>query len=336
MALKASPDAQEELAQQHAQDQEEVAAQLALGLLPMWYILNPDDLEGTTLAWLIAVMPLIQKAYEQSQRLGGVFINDYRNAAFPTADPLNIELPTNVDRPLDIPDLHWDTLDFDGPEIPLVPFDHDEVSRNMVVNGPSRVMAGMDAKTVDDAMQTGLHTSSGAAIRQAVNGSRSVTREVADKDPRILGYARVTDSNPCYYCAILASRGAVYKDDSFVASDAQFSGPDITDLGDNWSDVAKVHDNCRCTLRPVYLKANFRDRESWFYYEQWKEFSKGKSNAAAIREYRKRFVHYPRGDARLINLSDIRNRRQSLLQAGFEEDSDQVQMADRLVRRLAA
>jgi hypothetical protein len=335
MALTSLPEVEESLALQHAQDQEEVAAQLALGLLPMWYMLNPDDLEGTTLAWLIAVMPLIQKAFEQSQHLTGVFINDYRAAALATADPLNIELP-DVERPLDVPVSHWDTLDFDGPLIPFEPFDHDEVSRNMVVNGPSRVMAGMDQKTLEEAMTTGLHTSSGAAIRQAVNGSRSVTRTVADKDPRILGYARVTDGNPCYYCAILASRGAVYKDDSFVASDAQFDGPDMSDLGDNWSDVAKVHDNCRCTLRPVYAKAHFRDRDSWFYYEQWKEFSKGKSNAKAIREYRKRFVRYPREDAKIVNLADIRNRRNSLIQAGFNEDSDQVLMAERLERRLAA
>lgn len=335
MALKSLPDLEEFLALEHAQDQEEVAAQLALGLLPMWYILNPDDLDATTLPWLMAIMPLIKKAYEQSQRLGGVFLNDYRFAALPTKDPLNIELP-NVEKPLDVNDLAWNTLDFPGPQIDVQPFDEDAVSRNMVVNGPSRVMAGMDEKTLEEAMTTGLHTSSGAAIRQAINGSRSVTRDVAEQDPSILGYARVTDSDPCYYCAILASRGAVYRADSFVASDADFKGGSIADLGENWSDVAKVHDNCRCTLRPVYMKAHFRDRESWFYYEQWKEFSKGKSNAKAIQNYRKHFVHYPRGSAQIINLADIRDRRSSLIRAGFNEGSPQVLMADRMERRLAA
>ncbi len=338
MALKSLPWLEEYLALEHAQNQEEVAAQLALALLPIWFILRPNSLDESSVPWLSAAIPVIQKAYYQSLRLGTVFAQNYRWAAIPTADPLPLQLP-EIDKPLDISNGSFDQIDldfdddewWDNREFPL-----EDVAKNMLVNGPGRVMANMGEKTIDEAMETALHTSSGAAIRQAVNGSRSVTRAVAESDQRALGWARVTDSNPCYYCAILASRGAVYQADSFLAKDESFAKPsEPVELGDNWTDVAKVHDNCRCTLRPVYLKSHFRDREAWFYYDQWKTFSKGKGNKAAIREFRKKFEHYPRGSARIINFTDLRDRRNSLVQAGFSEDSPQVRWTETQERRLA-
>jgi hypothetical protein len=328
------------LALQHAQAQEEVAAQLVQRLTPLWNILDPEDLDeegDSAVAWLTAVVPVVLSSYYASQRLGQVFAQDMRWAALPTAEPLPLR-PVAADRPLDLPFGAFDQIDleFDDDEVwDMRPFDVEEVAKSMYMNGPARVKANMGEKTLDEAMATADVVSKGAAIRQAVNGSRAVTRQVSEDDKRALGWARVTDNDPCYYCAILASRGAVYQADSFVAKDASFANPsEPVELGDNWTDVAKVHDNCRCTLRPVFMKNQFRDREAWFYFEQWKQFSKGKSNKAAIREFRKKFVHYPRGSSKLVNLEDIRDRKRSLRQAGFDEDSPQVRWTERMDRRI--
>lgn len=72
----------------------------------------------------------------------------------------------------------------------------------------------------------------GAAVRLSALGGREVVRSVADG--KRIGYARVTGYDPCYFCAILASRRAVYEEDSFDESDARFTG---------WGTV-KVHDSC--------------------------------------------------------------------------------------------
>jgi hypothetical protein len=337
MALKSIPWLNELLAQQHAQNQEGIAAQLALDLLPLWAILKPNDLNQSTVMWLSVVMPLIAKAYAQSQRYGLVFNQDYKWASLPLSDPLPLKLP-DVPPPNHVIGGAFDQvpIDFQEPLWDNRPFPLEQATKNMVVNGPSRVMSLMSDETLDEAMQTGLHTSSGAAIRQAVNGSRAATRDVAENDSDVLGWARVTDSHPCYYCAILASRGAVYKSNSFKVSDANFVGDKPKGLDSSWSDVAKVHDNCRCTLRPVYMKAQFRDREAWFYYEQWKTFSKGMSNAKAIRNFRKNFQEYPRDSAKIVNFSDLQDRRSSLVNAGFKPDSPQVRWTDNMEQRLSA
>lgn len=84
-----------------------------------------------------------------------------------------------------------------------------------------------------------------AAMRHVRNGARDTTDRLIREDKRVLGYMRTTSTSPCYFCAMLASRGPVYDSDSFNASDPRFHGP-----GD-----AKVHDGCGCDLRPLYSTA---------------------------------------------------------------------------------
>lgn len=103
----------------------------------------------------------------------------------------------------------------------------------------------------------------GAVLRHVQNGARRTIEHGVQKDQRALGYVRVTRENPCYFCAMLASRGLEYNpygQDSFDESDARFVGP-----GD-----AKVHDSCQCGMKPVYLRddkileANKRFEAMWY------------------------------------------------------------------------
>lgn len=101
----------------------------------------------------------------------------------------------------------------------------------------------------------------GAAVRLSALGGREVVRSVVDG--KRIGYARVTGYDPCYFCAILASRRAVYEEDSFDESDARFTG---------WGTV-KVHDSCQCALIPV-TQMNQDQLTQMSYFEQlWKDLS---------------------------------------------------------------
>jgi hypothetical protein len=88
-----------------------------------------------------------------------------------------------------------------------------------------------------------------AAMRHAQNGGRDTLDDVMKNDAAVLGYVRTTSATPCWFCAMLASRGPVYDDDSFADSDPRFQGP-----GDQ-----KVHDGCGCMLLPMYRRAG----EQW-------------------------------------------------------------------------
>lgn len=103
----------------------------------------------------------------------------------------------------------------------------------------------------------------GTVLRHVQNGGRRTIERNLPNDVKSLGYVRVTRDHPCYFCAILASRGLEYNpygEDSFDASDARFVGP-----GD-----AKVHDSCQCSMKPVYkradeiLEANKRFEAMWY------------------------------------------------------------------------
>lgn len=62
-----------------------------------------------------------------------------------------------------------------------------------------------------------------------------------------MGWVRITsrDDRVCAFCVMLASRED-YKATSFSRSDARFT------MGGNPLANAKVHDGCRCSLRPVF------------------------------------------------------------------------------------
>lgn len=101
----------------------------------------------------------------------------------------------------------------------------------------------------------------GAAVRLSALGGREVVRSVADG--KRIGYVRVTGSDPCYFCAMLASRRAVYEEDSFEESDARFVG---------WGQV-KVHDSCQCALIPVTRASQDQLTQMDYFEKLWQELS---------------------------------------------------------------
>jgi len=146
----------------------------------------------------------------------------------------------------------------------------------------------------------------------------------------VLGYARFTDSAPCHFCALLASRGAVYGKHSFVGSHTGFKANDeASDVPADYVDVARVHNNCKCTLRPVYAKSQAMDDEAKFYKTQWE-------NSNDVNDFRDNFRTYEREPADVIELqNDLREREDALLDAGFDAFAPQVEWARRTQTLLA-
>lgn len=91
------------------------------------------------------------------------------------------------------------------------------------------IAAGQDPRS---ARETALVRTAGAVGRHVLDGGRGSIIQSVHADKQAVGWLRVTDGNPCAFCAMLASRGAVYK--SEATADFQ------------------SHDHCGCTAMPLW------------------------------------------------------------------------------------
>ncbi|SHT11530.1 Uncharacterised protein [Mycobacteroides abscessus subsp. abscessus] len=349
----------------HSEDQDAIAAGLALKLYPIWLIQRFDELDRTTPLWVSSALPLVKTAYLQSQRAAAVFASDVRNATLSTEDflPMDVpvvEVPSNIS-PLRFSDSLIPSVSLEHqPLVEFDPFPEKDVATSLVINGNYEIKASMPGPQ-EDLMYSGLSNSSGAAIRQAMNGGRNVTGNVVYADRKIIGYARVTDGNPCWFCALLASRGAVFRKSSFkggranpwngslTKGDQDFIAPkDGPELPEGFSNVAKVHNHCRCQLRPVYAREKsfgqkheaIRDEEAQFYFDQWDKVSREwywLSNKDQAAKFREQYTPFKRTTPDLGKVrKELESRSRALLGAGFSRNSPQVEWANTRLSQLAA
>ncbi|USH44928.1 hypothetical protein SEA_GREENWEASEL_10 [Streptomyces phage GreenWeasel] len=145
--------------------------------------------------------------------------------------------------------------------------------------------AAKPAADVDKAREE-AHQQAGArqaatAERLVMNGGRSAVWSHMAKDRRVIGYIRLSRSgSPCGWCAMLISRGPVYKSQATAA----------------YADGDAYHDNCHCYAEPVYSLAQYKGSSASSLYELnrryeelWPKVTKGLSGKAAVSAWR-RFV----------------------------------------------
>ncbi|GIF02219.1 VG15 protein [Paractinoplanes rishiriensis] len=141
---------------------------------------------------------------------------------------------------------------------------------------PGAPAGQVDAARRDTHAQAGARQAA-AAERIALNGARSTEWATAQSDRRALGYIRVSQSGtPCGWCAMLISRGAVYK----TAASAEFSDGD------------KYHDNCHCVAETIFTPEQLTSARyalNRAYGQQWPQVTAGLSGKAALRAWR-RFI----------------------------------------------
>ena len=238
------------------------AAQVSAFVLTYWRTrVNVEDPRSVQ-RWLDLMVPRIMQEYRLGGRLGQTFYDEVRRLEVPGAPAFTALPPKGV---------------LEG-----------AIRASLAITGPRAVMAKVDkadkmgmsdasrAMVLRKAMQDAQTTILGATVRHSLAGGRDVIQRSSGADPVALGWVRVTKADPCYFCAMLASRGLeTYGEDSFADSDPRFQGP-----GD-----AKVHDHCGCSMKPVYDRADEALTRSAEFERMWREYSKG-SSAAAIKSFR--------------------------------------------------
>lgn len=225
------------LTQAHRQAQLAVRAAVMRDLLTLWRLFDPSEPES----------------YEEFTRLAGILIGArYSDSAGMAAayyrEFLRVEgIDTRV-----------------TPTIPPA-LDPERIRTSLYATGFAGTRRALRAgMSVPSALSQGFVMASGSAARLALEGGREAVLQTAESDGRVSGWIRVPSGNACAFCAMLASRGPVYKQES-----ADFES----------------HDHCSCVAEPYY------DGSAWpkvnqQYRDRWYETTGGKGGNDALNAFR--------------------------------------------------
>ncbi|AXQ62333.1 hypothetical protein SEA_TRVXSCOTT_7 [Streptomyces phage TrvxScott] len=155
--------------------------------------------------------------------------------------------------------------------------------------GPDNLQKKVDkidgARSADevDELRDQAHREAGArqaaaAERIAMNGGRSTVWNHTQRDRRAIGYIRLSRTGtPCGWCAMLISRGPVYRSEASAT----------------YADGDKFHDNCHCYAEPVFSREQYSSSSAYElnrrYEELWPKVTRGLSGKAAVAAWR-RFI----------------------------------------------
>lgn len=202
------------------------AAKAAREAAASWSRLDVADLDGTSQRWLNASTATVSQYHAESVSAAAAYVANYREAEIGTRE---------------------------GP-VANPRFDTAGNRLALELAGPVRVKLlvgkGMAPET---AHEKALAKYLGIVRRQVLMGGRSLIDETTARDQRAIGWRRVTDGRPCAFCAMLCSRGPVYR------------GTESAGVGAGQG--MKFHGHCGCTAEIVYGEWTPSPREQVFIDE---------------------------------------------------------------------
>lgn len=225
-----------ELTEAHRKAQIAIAARAAAASKILWDRLRVSDLDGSTPAWMSAQLAVVSQSYAQSESLASTYISEYRDAESASNAP-----------------------------IVGVPYASNAMAESMLLAGPSRVKLLIgQGESADGAHAKAFTKFSGIVRRQVMSGGRMMINETTRRDQSAIGWRRVTDGNPCTFCALLAGRGPVY------ASKERADRVGGSGL--------RYHGHCGCTAEIIYGEWQPSEREQ-LYIDEYEKAAK-QANAA--------------------------------------------------------
>jgi hypothetical protein len=284
--------------------QAQFGTQAAAETLVAWSRINPEELEETAAQWLVTVLQIVRNGRGRSRRNAIAFYRLYRaletnyTVALPDQMPGTVTLgqlreewareSNQLHRP-EPDDLHAITVErFEWPVEPVADLDR-AASISLAHSGPVRAQEIVQTATrqrarLDDPdflaeLESAGRAAAGVADREALRSGRDLVDQASRGDRRVRGWARVTDGDPCGFCSMLASRGAIYR--------SRASAGTVEDSrGDNPEDLKKYHPMCHCQVVPVYGGEEFLTPEARRLSDQWTEVTRGTTGDEARRVWR--------------------------------------------------
>lgn len=154
------------------------------------------------------------------------------------------------------------------------PLADDKLFRSLDITGPVEFKKAIAAgKTPTQAVDAAAVRMAGSSQYLALEGGRSVMNESIGRDERATGWSRVTDNDPCAWCAMLASRGPVYKT-ARTAGDPRQGGN-------------SYHDACACQAWPAFTLDEPFVGVAEKLYEDWLRETRGRGGKHAVNAFRR-------------------------------------------------
>ncbi len=206
------------LTEAHRKAQLRISAKQVAQQRLLWSRLDISDIAGSRAGWLAAAVAVSGRFYAESVQRSEEYV-----AAYQRAESGRVH------------------------EFQVPAFDYRGTAMALEVAGPvgtlQRIRAG---QAPADAARHARSDLQGMASRQVLMGGRLTVSNAGFADPRSVGWRRVSDGSPCAFCAMLVTRGPVYRNPSTAG------------------DGKKYHGHCGCTAEIVYGEWIPDEREQEF------------------------------------------------------------------------
>lgn len=274
----------EQLDASHRAEQAQNASVLSKYLLARWLLLvDPDRIADSSRTWLDEAIDAILQRRTRAWDLADAYAQAVHRIQIPGAR--QIIIPTQPPPPLEKirTSLIYTGVRDLAIKLGTIPEPTDPAEGGGTVTESDRDRFAREREQWRQmrrkAMEVSGAKASAAAYRHVVDGGRALTDELVTTKVAV-GWVRVTKANPCYFCAMLASRGPVFAEQSFDRSDPRFEGPG----------EYKVHDSCGCSLRPIYSRSSASwPQQSRDFEELWKNSGAKFSGPAAVSAFRRAY-----------------------------------------------
>lgn len=212
-------------------------------ILAIWAQLDLGDVRASWPALRTALAALIRDRFAVNAAAGNAYFLQARSAAGVTEEIPLLSLPPALDEELiDI------TLDSTGPWGLL-----------------ARIKTA--TQTVPQAVENTGVILSGAGSRLILNGARQAILQSVQEDAAAVAWYRVTAADPCSFCAMIASKGAVFKSEQAAGFLA--------------------HNRCHCSAAPAFSAEDVKALRDNDLYQQWKQATRGYSGKNALNAWRR-------------------------------------------------
>jgi hypothetical protein len=203
------------LTEEHRQAQIRLRAASLRDFIQLWPLWQGDERSFQTL--IAATTPLVRAYRQASGDLAAAYYRTFRAAENPGGEAS----PRLAD-----------------------PIDEARLAGTLYVVGRKQTAKAIAAgQPAELARRTALVRTSGSVTRFILEAGRETVIRSAAADRQALGWARVTAGEPCAFCAMLASRGPVYAEDTVGF---------------------RAHDHCTCTAEPAYRDSEWPGRAREF------------------------------------------------------------------------
>lgn len=135
------------------------------------------------------------------------------------------------------------------------------------------------------ALESSLKSGAAKADMLTMSAGRGMVDYAHSADKRVLMYARGTSSNPCAFCAMLASRGFIYASRTSATKSYRDGG------------MKSYHDNCHCFAIARWVDTSKLPALNAYFKEQWPQVTKGYTGNDKLNAWR-RWLNKKRRDSR--------------------------------------